>query len=474
MSRGAFRRLNAKFIHGIRDIHRIDLDKFKEWTQIHRLLRANDYQEAVENGAWETLVGLAKADLSARREDLQEMAQRQERLGSLFYQGRLLISSTKATGLWPITQFLDWANARPQLEQQLLARGYSSEDIAPALERLESPTLRDSIQDLDRAQSLLGDTLNGIAQKQITAIMRASLALAVARFNQRSSDDAPTVTPSVEQCKRTEAMLSAAEQSVWNGLRTGDLPATNAYAKGLAQMSAHALVKDVIPQAAALAFRRRSGTTNFTQDGRLALRLGDLIRSLLRAISLSQYSGWLSMWPAGLEPASEWIRQAQKLAFPSEIKWPPTARIAALAARPAESDGKALTIEGVLGPVTIKHRGRKAISSAPVMDEQGKSVQVTIPYIKLDSGGMVPGSYVRIAGVWQLLSKEVTGPALLIDRRDFGRLGRHSWSDWATTELRSFYEGVPHSLAASWSWEMGVDGAGNQLRYDTWHYQQED
>jgi hypothetical protein len=127
-----------------------------------------------------------------------------------------------------------------------------------------------------------------------------------------------------------------------------------------------------------------------------------------------------------------------------------------------------VTVEGQLGAVAIVHRGRKAISSASVADRKAKSIAVAIPYIKLDSGGMTPGAYVRIAGVWQQSSKEVAGAALLIDRINLGELGKSSWSDWTKGRLAAVFQPTPHNLAATWSWETGANGAGNQLRYGTW------
>jgi hypothetical protein len=82
---------------------------------------------------------------------------------------------------------------------------------------------------------------------------------------------------------------------------------------------------------------------------------------------------------------------------------------------------------------------------------------------------MTPGAYVRVAGVWQQSSKEVAGTALAMDRINLGELGKSSWSDWAKSKLAAVFQPTPHNLAAAWSWEPGVNGAGNQLRYGTWY-----
>jgi hypothetical protein len=207
------------------------------------------------------------------------------------------------------------------------------------------------------------------------------------------------------------------------------------------------------------------GTGN-SETGRLALRVADLIRQLLGAIALGQFVSWISGWQPNASPTQTWLSMATKLPFSSSEGDFPITPITDLLTQP---DVTFATIEGTLGRVTIVHRGQKAISSAAVTDDAGNSVTVTIPFIKFDSGGMTPGSFVRISGTWQTQSNEVDGAALLIDRRNLNELGQQTWRDWAMFQLRPIFEAIPHGLAAQWSWEPGIDGAGNQLRHDTWY-----
>jgi hypothetical protein len=104
-----------------------------------------------------------------------------------------------------------------------------------------------------------------------------------------------------------------------------------------------------------------------------------------------------------------------------------------------------------------------------VISDGTDSVTIALAHIKVDSGGIVPGAAVRLAGTWRASSKEArNAPALELDRRALAVLGKTNWSERMLREAQAIYTPVPHGLAAEWSWEPGVDGAGNQLRYATW------
>lgn len=467
MRTSTFKDYIVETIREVRAFRQADTSKLKEWARVNPVTQQSGYVRTIGDQSWDALANQARGELKARRDDMQEMAQRQERIAGLFHRTDALATSIKAIGV-PIAKHDNWTTIRKQVKKKLQSRGIAPDRVNKVIARLEAADEREVRNAMSKGIEGSGNQLNGLAQVHLTAMAGATLALAVARFNQLVvAGTTPTASPAAF-CDQTESRLATAEREVWKALREGDLFAARAHATDLGRLAASSVLDGALPHGAALAARRHSPTTDFIKDGRLALRLGDLIRDLLGAVVLGHYVAWLAKWPENTTPTRHWLRAARDLPFPGKFKAPHAASIATLAAKPTASDGKALTIEGVLGSVQIVHRGRKAISSAPVSDGNGKSVTIAIPYIKLDSGGMVPGAYVRVSGTWQKGSTEVDGPALLIDRLNLGELSRQSWSDWATLQLRPILESVPHGLAAGWSWEPGVDGAGNPLRYRTW------
>jgi hypothetical protein len=438
--------------------------KLRKWARVRGEEKLLSYIRTIEGRSWDALAKGALRELEARSLDRPEMEKVRERVIS---HGKWLDTLAAQAAPNIVALRRNWSVLSERFRQALLDRGVARAKTDEILDRYESLNQHKLQQDLAMGVERTASDLNRSMQGNLAATMGASIALAVARFNQNAGVGShPALTPEAF-CEQATATLVTIEREVWRALRSADLSAASANARELARQAEMAL-EGVLEHAAAISVTRSGSSHDFVRDGRQALLIGDLIRSLLRAIALGHYVAWSVGWPESMEPTGEWLREARELPFPSKVKLPRTVSIASLAAQSARWDGKAVTIEGLLGAVKIVHRGRKVISSAPVSDIDGKSVTIVIPYIKLDSAGMVPGAYVRISGVWQEHSQEVNGPALQIDRLNFGELGKASWSDWATAKLRPVYTPVPHGLAASWSWEPGTDGPGNQLRYATW------
>ena len=165
-----------------------------------------------------------------------------------------------------------------------------------------------------------------------------------------------------------------------------------------------------------------------------------------------------------------WQRAAERLPFSSRHSMPRKRTLSGLINNSSRNDGKEVTVEGVLGELDIRHSGpARVLSVAVIQDANGNTLKAVLPYIKLDSGGMVPGAAVRISGNWHHLSDKIDEPALHADRLSLSERARESWQDFATFELRRVYTPIPHGLAISFSWESGLEGPGNQLRFGIWY-----
>jgi hypothetical protein len=204
------------------------------------------------------------------------------------------------------------------------------------------------------------------------------------------------------------------------------------------------------------------------QLGAQALAMGALIRRLLRAVALAMALQSACRWPVDATPFREWARLAERAAASgSAWRWPHQTTPAGLTNTATQSEGKARTVSGRVTAVDIRHRGRKAISTVTI-EQDGLSIEAVLPFIKADSGGIVPGAWCRVAGTWRNTSSEAIGPALEIDRLALRDLAREGWDEAISVGVSPIFTAVPHGLAAEWSWQPGTDGAGNQLRYGTW------
>ena len=116
----------------------------------------------------------------------------------------------------------------------------------------------------------------------------------------------------------------------------------------------------------------------------------------------------------------------------------------------------------------IKHLGEKVVSSASLSDSNGAVVVVGLTHIKIDSGGLVPGSYASLTGTFAATSSEFPGPTLVLGRRVLTQDSQRSWLDWVQLKLLPIVTTIPHGLTGRWSWKAGPDGPGNLLQYGTW------
>jgi hypothetical protein len=408
-------------------VRRETAPSFEVWAKVFPARLRATFLEPIQEQDWPTLTAVARTEIAARRSDLDQMAALQQHINQRFQQ----------------------------------ADDFAALFGAGAETRQQAKQIRDNAE----ASAQL---LNELAENQFASMMAGVMALTVARFNQQ-----PTTSRKSAASKDTPGSIGkellAAKRAVYQALQSADLVAAWASAGNLAGEAAALLLEKALPPVALLSARRRKAGGDSTADGRLAMQFGDLIRDLPEAIAIGRYVAWTARWHSQSKVARELLGGAQGRPIASAYQAPPLVSISSLATKPEAKDGQELTIEGVLGDVTIVHLGRKAISSAPVLDARGRSATIVIPYIKLDSCGMVPGSYVRISGLWQKSSKEVKGaPALMIDRLNLGELGRRSWGDWMRAELNQIFQTVSHNLAASFSWELGTNGAGNPLRYGVW------
>ena len=211
--------------------------------------------------------------------------------------------------------------------------------------------------------------------------------------------------------------------------------------------------------------RRRRAPGSGAAENVAALWVAEIIRGLLRAIALGYVADGALAWGAKTDPAQEWIQAAQ-LPF-TGYESPPAIPVRQFKKR---KSGQEVTFTGVVTSVSITHRAGKAVSAVKIASDKDSQITAALSHIKLDSGGMVPGAIVRVTGTWTgSIPWLPGGPALVVKRLSYGELGKKGWRDWVTGAIRDVYAPIPHGLAAIWSWEPGVDGAGNPLYYGVWY-----
>lgn len=370
----------------------------------------------------------------------------------------------------PLGKVAGWKAVREKTGELLREKGLPSDRIEQLLSNAERSGGSKFSSDARRDASALVDDIDEAHQMEARSWIGGVLAECVANFNRsRPSPHLHTRRDIRAWTTRTNHALARIYRQIHSALAKGDVLALSGAAEQLG-----ACAKDGLAIGSKLAAWLAITGTKVDSLPRghvqLALDTAEVIRFALEASALSERLTFLCRLPHQYGPLARWMSAARKLTWSHssdavalhEASSPPSKR----------TEGAIITMQGRIQSLQISHRARKAISSATLRDGRGDDVIVAIPYIKLDSGGLVPGSVARITGRYSRRVEWLeNSSALIVKRKSYQRSGQFSWREWVKVELRPIFEAVPHGLEVSWSWEKGRNGAGNQLRYGVWFHE---
>jgi hypothetical protein len=442
-----------------------------EWTAAARSVPSDvgesrvAYTEAIDGADWSELADIASDHADVARERIGELDDGADRISEIL-SGLDVLPDIRRQLPPPANQRPDWRQVRPQIVEELRQKGLSEDEAERAATQIGSFDLADHAEDTHRRLCDAAEETSEIHQEGASSLCAALLAGAVARFNLSAGRNDPerTAESAEEWCAEVERTVRAGERGLHRAFGSGDLFGAHLQARDLA-MLAESHIEEGARHAAA-SHRRRRANPDRSEDA-LARRLGDCLRRLLRGAALGTVAGHAARGNERCSPASDWLAAAERLEFEassSVARW----TVSRLSEGDLPAPRELVAVEGTVASLAITHRARKAVSQAE-LTSGNRSVRVALPYIKLDSGGVVPEAFVRVIGDWrQTIDWLDDGSALVVDQRNVEDLARTYWQDWVTDALRYTFQASPHGLEMSWSWQPGPDGAGNQLRYGTW------
>ena len=435
-----------------------------EWGPFDPAQERAEYIPVMNKLDWKKLSTLAQSLKKDRQKTLADLEQSRKQILNLL---PLLDDLERvAPGLPPpLPKIAGWKEQRKKLAAALRKRGLTPDKIETILKAEEKRDLRKAPQHLRSMLDPAIDRLEKARQRQVASVMGATHADVVAQFN--GSYEKAKLYKEAETkawCRTNYSMLLDGEKAVWQLLRDGKPEKAAAEAAKLRQKAETSLKAGAELAASVAARRRQSGAG--ASESIAALWVAEVMRGLLRAIALGYVAESALSWGNKMNPTQEWIKAAQDLPFEGYIS-PPGIPVSQFKKR---KTGKEYTIAGFVAGVTITHRADKAISAVKIASDKETQITAALSHIKLDSGGMVSGAIVRLTGTWTDSIKWLPGgPALVVNRLNYGDLSKKGWRDWITCAIRGAYSPIPHGLAAIWSWEPGVNGAGNPLYYGVWY-----
>src|SRR5437868_11060139 len=161
----------------LEELRAADAPRWKGWRAVHAAALTRDCRAACTNQEWKKLAERASKELTARGRDLTAMRIRQTRIADLARHGETLPAAAKGV-TFPLSKDPSWTAARTAASAGLDAGGKR------ALANLGAMTVATLRADLAGLVEELASDLDALAAAQFANVVRATLAQAVARFNQ--------------------------------------------------------------------------------------------------------------------------------------------------------------------------------------------------------------------------------------------------------------------------------------------------
>ena len=451
---------------GVRAFETRYLNKRLEWLQPFQIDLRLELAYTSQRSNWPGLLRVAKKHRRVASRDLTAMAAQQKEWERLWRDvERLRVVAEKS---WrPLAQRAEWPTLRQEIFAGLRSKGLTTEQARKSVAFLGRATAGDMLKRIDIDRS--AQELEVGAISRFSAMAAADMADAVARFN-TAYEAGRRRKPAKGAVMKASAEITTLLRNLRVALHSGRRNVVIARARRAERRTVQ-LLGPMLETAAYWGLRiadENNAGENNAESRRRAVEVADAIRKALFASSAARVVRWNAGWPEGSSFLKSWSEAAKAKPFETAFRAPPVTALSRIIRRPQAFDGKYLAVEGRVGPVTILHRGRKVISSTSLSDATGAVLQVGLTHIKLDSGGMVPGTSAHITGTFTTKHDDFPAPVFVPDRRNLTEDSQQSWLDWLSLQLLPVVTPTPHMLCARWSWSAGINGATNPLRYGTW------
>ncbi len=225
-----------------------------------------------------------------------------------------------------------------------------------------------------------------------------------------------------------------------------------------------AMIQKLLPCALSLYKQSISNKHSIASIDDISIENGSLIRELLLIIMASKKIAYVLTNP-NTKIYNDWVQASKKTTITYKEPKVQLVTIDNLKKQGSKYNNKLIKVKGKITRVKITHKFRKVISYAFITNGKNE-IRITLPHIKIDSGGMVLGSYAQVTGKWLQKNKEsYDKPSLALDRISYSTLSKTHWPSWVALQLNNIYEANPHSLNIQHSWKPGSNGAINPIKY---------
>lgn len=384
---------------------------------------------------------------------------------------------------------VDDAKIRKSVTRTFLKIGVSRKVINSALDKLDKSSKKNSkkVTTSSYFNYFVNEKEKLIAARKpelLKAMTAAVLAGAIAEFNlhAKNGEDKITMKSIGKWLGSSAKKMDTAESGIYKALSEKNFAKLPKSSAALSEIAQKTLEEGLRKGASALRAAEKAKASSSEAWDDICVELADVLRMALRGLALAEF---LKYSVEDEQVLAYWARNAAKLAYGDIMPACKSNTIAELNELKLRT-GQSVSVRGRVNDIIfIQVNKNKIVSLADIVDSGGNHISAVLPYIKINSCGLVPGSSVRITGTFdpQAVKKHLqrvipkaykqkvaalNPKGLVIDRLNYGELSKKSWQNWVTRELGFMFTAVPHGLNMSWSWQPGNEGPGNQLCFGTW------
>lgn len=362
----------------------------------------------------------------------------------------------------------DWLEARQKAIDDVRARGGDSQEVSAYLDRVGSKNGLNAYNHFWNELDTSGAWLQYVTERTLAARLYYYTAEVIARYNTHPLNKPAPSGGVVARVRALDKEASRQQARIKSLLKAGKHPELATHLKEQARWLTRTIDQDVVPLLAHCHAKKAEADHASVMHGRRAMAAGSLLQTLLRDLG-----GCLLLARiVSSHVDSKWFRDySEKAATLADAPppWPgDVASLEELLRDPTANHGREVVVQGIVSDLKLRHlSATKVVSTANLRGANGDVLAIVLPYIKLDSGGMVNRSYARVAGKFVKRHAEAgAAPAVAIARWPLEELAATSWPAWLRFQLRNIIAVPSHSLIAEFSLERGVRGAVNPVVFE--------
>lgn len=420
----------------------------------------------VQAGDWSGLSTYCQSQMVVLLSTISSLESEQLQINALYAQ---LWALKPAFSLYyrAIASNTSWIARRPSLANDLVSQGMSVAEAETFLTKIESSGGQNGYYLAKSSLDQYPSMINYAFERHLSLYAYYYHTKAVADYNllaaipQNLTYNVSTKINSLKN--RIESRQAVIQSKIQNDDFPGLLSSCSTYSAWVdTRMSA-----DILPILANCYQERQSPSSSFTTDGRRAMKAGNVFQQAVYSKALFLWVKWMGQWHEEVSDRKELASKANSLAdLPVEIAGG-VISVADLHNHPNSYDATDVVAQGVLSNLTITHlTATKVVSTADLNNSSGVSIRLVLPHIKMDSGGLVNGCYLKVSGNFLVSNPEAAGQtALSVARYPMSTMDNTNWNAWLRNQLRTVYQPIPHNLEMMFSAEASIEGAINPAKY---------